>query len=147
MQYFGSGRTEEQTLSIILGSSEYFNRVAPLVVGGGATASAQTFVRALYIDLLKRQADPNGLAFWTQQTQQFGPQAVAFSFLRLSEYRVLQVQSYYVTLLRHSSPPPANDGGVQFWANQSGLDLLAIRIQFEATPEFYQVWVNFNGAP
>jgi len=57
-----------------------------------------------------------------------------------------QVQSFYVSLLRHTSAPPADDGGVMFWVN-SGLDLLSIRIRFEATPEFYQVWVNFNGPP
>src|SRR5262249_9458760 len=51
-----NGTAEEQVLSIILGSAEYFNH-APLVPGvGGGPASGQTFVKALFLQLLNRPA-------------------------------------------------------------------------------------------
>jgi hypothetical protein len=46
-----NGGTPEQLIAAILGSSEYFGREAPLVVGGGAVASNVTLVEAMYKQL------------------------------------------------------------------------------------------------
>ena len=45
------GGTPEQLIGVIFGTPEYFSREAPLVVGGGATASNDTLVRAMYKQL------------------------------------------------------------------------------------------------
>ena len=48
---FRAGVTQDQLVASLLGSSEYFTDDAPLVVGGGATASIDTWVRAVYKQL------------------------------------------------------------------------------------------------
>ncbi len=46
-----TGTTQDQLVANILGSPEYFNLDAPKVVGGGATASNDTWIRAVYAQL------------------------------------------------------------------------------------------------
>jgi hypothetical protein len=45
------GGTQEQLIAAILGSGEYFNREAPSVIAGGATAGNDTLIRAMYKQL------------------------------------------------------------------------------------------------
>ncbi len=45
------GGSQEQLIAAILGSNEYYTHEAPLVVGGGATASNTTLVAAMYKQL------------------------------------------------------------------------------------------------
>ena len=59
------GATPEQVIGVILGSGEYFSREAPLVVGGGATASNDTLVRAMYTQLFPGYTISQGEAtYW-----------------------------------------------------------------------------------
>jgi hypothetical protein len=119
--------------AIFLGTPEYFNH-APLVPGvGGGPATDQTFVKALYLQLLQRPADPGEVNFWGSQIPALGRTGVALAILGSGEYRGNVVHSDYAALHRLTPPSPAEVAG---WVN-SGLDLGRIRASFEATLEFF----------
>jgi hypothetical protein len=133
VQLLVNGSTEEQVLSFILGSSEYFNH-APLVPGvGGGSATNQTFVKALYLQLLNRPAGDNEVSAWVSAIPSMGRGGVALIILGTAEHRSVVVGTYY-TLLLHRDTPPARD--VAGWINSS-LDLGRIRLTFESTLEFF----------
>ena len=62
------GGTQEQLIAAILGSGEYFNSEAPAVVGGGATASDATLIRAMYKQLFPGYTVSQGeVNYWDNQ--------------------------------------------------------------------------------
>ncbi len=84
-----AGVDEKDVLIGIIGSDEYFQdtlRVDNLSV---RPAQGQSWVEALYRDVLGRAADAGGLAYWTQQVMaqnnQSGRAAVASAFLSTPE--------------------------------------------------------------
>jgi CSLREA domain-containing protein len=123
------GQKEEQVLSEILGSPEFFNRAQTLVASG---APQERFVQALYQLVLKRTGSSSEVASWVTVLPQLGQQGVAFNFLTSTEFRIVQITAYYNTLL-HRAP---DGGGLGFWVS-SGLDIETVRIDFESSPEFF----------
>ena len=132
---FNNGASEEQVLSSLLASAEYYNR-APSIPGVTAgTPSDSAFIQALFIQLLTRKASSSDISFFVNLLPKIGRQQLAFAILTSAEYRGNQVNTYYgPTLLGRSVPPsPQEVGG---WVN-SGLDLTSIRVSFLATPEYF----------
>jgi hypothetical protein len=123
------GQSEEQVLSQILASPEFYNRAQTLGHFGSAD---QNYVQALYRVLLGRTASDAEAASWVVTLPQQGRQGVALGFLTSVEYRTDLVQSYYNVLLHR--PPDAP--GLAFWVG-IGEDGLDTRIGFEASPEFF----------
>jgi parallel beta-helix repeat protein len=124
-----SGQSEEQVLSQVLGSAEFYNRVQTLVSTGTAD---QRYVQALYLVLLDRTANDSEVAGWITAMQHLGRQGVALGFLQSQEFRTDQFEGYYNALLRR----PAEPAGLHNWVT-SGLDLRTARTAFEAGAEFF----------
>jgi uncharacterized repeat protein (TIGR01451 family) len=121
--------TQEQALSYILGSQEFFNRAQSLI----ATRTAQErSVQALYQLLLNRTASTAESGGWVSTLPQIGQQGVALAFLKSQEYRIDQFTRYY-NVLPHRPP---DTSGLQGWIF-SKLDASTVRIDFEASSEFY----------
>ena len=97
LMYF-NGFTEEQTLSLILGSPEYYNHAA--AIQGNPTPTDTTFVTALYEQLLNRVPSQGEVNVWLPNIPKIGRTGVAFAFLTGTEYREDVVRGYYLTLLR-----------------------------------------------
>jgi hypothetical protein len=123
------GATEEQVLSQILGSAEFFNRAQTLISSG---TPQQRYVQALYQVLLYRTGSDSDVQGWVNVLPAIGPQGVAAGFLGSSEFRMNQFQGYYNALMHRSVDPD----GLQYWTN-SGLNFDAVCIAFESTNEFY----------
>jgi hypothetical protein len=135
-----AGATEEQVISGILGSPEYFNHAAS-IPGIGGTASNDTHIRAVYRQLLNRDAGQADLDIWDRLIPTVGRQAMALGVLLSPEYRSLVVRSYYLNLLRR--PTVRAQSEVNLWV-LSGLDLTGIRVGFESSQEYYFRVTGFN---
>jgi streptogramin lyase len=73
--------TEEQALAQLLASREYYNH-APSVPGvGGGAATDQTYVQALFQQLLGHGAGPDALAYWQGQVAAVGRAFAAFQLM------------------------------------------------------------------
>jgi hypothetical protein len=127
------------------------------VPGDGTT---QTFVHNLYRELLGREADALGFAFWNGIAQQKnnagGHQQIISSFLNSAEYIDHYVTVLYAAFLGRTPEP----SGLQFWAskmdhpgtpgeNTGSSDEKAIVAAFLGSDEFYiksgntpQGWLN-----
>jgi uncharacterized membrane protein len=127
------GQTEEQVLSGILASSEFYARAQTLI--GSGTAD-ERYVQALYLLLLNRTGEPAGVAGWLSDLPSIGQQGVALGFLtgvgRGQEFRIDQFEGYYNALLHRPDDPT----GLNDWVF-SNLDMAAVRVGFEATSEFF----------
>lgn len=127
-----TGNSEEQVLSGILATPEYFHFVAPTVTGMGGSPSNRMFVTALYLQLLQRQPDAGGLDYWAGQVPALGRNGVAAMFLRTGEYRGIYVRSLYVKLLGRSATQAELNAGVN-----GNADLTQLRVALKASQEFY----------
>lgn len=126
------GVRAESVLAQILGSTSYQNRARASLTG---TNPNRVFVQMLYSQLLNRQATATELNVWTGALAAgITRTSVASIFVGSAGYRAAVVTSYYTTILGRSTPPTSTE--VTAWAN-SGLSLGVIRIQFEATKEFF----------
>jgi len=68
LNFLQQGGTPEQLIAVILGSSDLFNREAPLIVGGGATADNDTLIRAMYQRLFFGYTITQGeVNYWVNQ--------------------------------------------------------------------------------
>ncbi len=145
------GETEEQVMSQILGSQEFYAHSGSNNTG---------FVEALYTDVLKRPADSGGLSGWVSvlNSGQESRTQVASAFLASPEFKrdaVLALYggagpaySFIPNLLERSrrgagvSPVEINN-----WVNlmNSGLDLLSMEVDFVGSgpaSEFYALAQN-----
>jgi hypothetical protein len=98
-------------------------------------AAALTLVRALYRDILQREADPAGLQTWVDLLGAGATRAAIVQGIWDSpEHRGLQVDQLYATYL-HRPPDPA---GRTFWVNQlgNGLSDADAAGLFLTSPEF-----------
>ena len=106
------------------------------VVGGGAANNA--FVRALYADMMVRDADDVGLAGWASAltTGGWSRRNVSGGFATSSEYRTLRITQAYDQVFGRA--PDA--GGLTTWRVALGngsLSLDNLRPMLMASPEFY----------
>jgi|GEM_PF-1504845 len=122
-------QTQEQVLSILLSSAEFYAHAQTLISSG---TPDQRYVQALYQLLLNRTGDPASVAADTAAVASQGRQAVAFVFLTSSEYRANQITTDFNTLL-HRSPDSASLNS----AVTAPIDLQVIRMDIEASPEFF----------
>ncbi|HLJ94538.1 MAG TPA: Ig-like domain repeat protein, partial [Gemmataceae bacterium] len=114
----------------------------PLVVSGnGIVGGTQTqrFVAHLYQDLLQRPPDTIGFAYYTSQLDQgaFSRAQVAAAFLNSQEYRTLQVQNIYHTLLGRDVDTSGLKTALQFLVNGGTIEQLKAIISGSA--EYLQV--------
>ncbi|MEO6810052.1 MAG: choice-of-anchor Q domain-containing protein, partial [Isosphaeraceae bacterium] len=126
-----AGQNEERVLSLVLGSTEYFNRAQALVATG---TPRERFVQSLYHLLLGRTAGADEVSGWVTALQGHAltPQGVAFAFLGAPEYRTFVVSDYYDGLLHRLAARKEISG----WVNP-GLDHFHLRIGFESSGEFF----------
>jgi hypothetical protein len=104
----------ESVAATLIGSPEYFvNR------GGGANDS---FLNALYQDVLRRPVDAGGNAYFGRLLATgVSRSQVAGIILNSDEYRSLLIGDYYQQLLGH----PTSSGSINFWLSymkQGGRD-------------------------
>jgi len=123
------GQTEEQVLSRILGSQEFFNHAQTLIASG---TPQERLVQALYQLLLKRAGTAGEVAGWIKVLPQLGAQGMALDFLTSSEFRIELFTSYYNTLL-HRAPDTI---GLVNWI-LSNLDADTVRLGIESSAEFF----------
>ncbi len=131
-----AGISEEQTLTIILGSSEYYLH-APQVPGvGGGLLPNQAFVKALYLQLLNRTPSMAEITFWESQLALIGRGTLALQFMSSAEFRASAIRTFYASLLQRSGAP--SQAEVDAWVN-SGQGLWAVERAFESAYEMYAV--------
>jgi hypothetical protein len=124
-----AGWTEEEVLSVILGSAEFFERAQALMSSGTPT---QRYVQALGQVLLGRSASGAELAGWDAGLAALGTRGLALAFLQSREFRTDQFEGYYNVLLHR----PDDKTGLDACVNSS-LDMFTARISVEGSPEFY----------
>jgi hypothetical protein len=124
-----AGQSEEQVLSQILGSAEFYDRAQSM---GLACTADQNYVQALYQVLLGRTAGDAEVAGWVNTLPQLGTHGVALAMLHSQEFRTDQFEGYYNALLHRPDDP----AGLNNWV-MSNLDMHSVRIGFEASPEFF----------
>ncbi len=110
-----------------------FGSLAPSVTG---TAN-ERFVDQVYQDLLNRQADDMGLAFWNAQLDQGVTRAQVVAQIETSvEYRTDVVQKAYQQFLHR----PGETAGVNFWVNflQQGGTVEQMEAGLVGSTEYFQ---------
>jgi hypothetical protein len=121
--------SEEQALSVLLGSSEFYAHAQTLVPVGTAD---ERFVQALYNLLLNRPAGSAEVAGWLNSLPEVGRQGVALALLQSAEFRAIQIEGYFNALLHRPADPSEVNPFVT-----SGLDIRTIRFAVESSPEFF----------
>ena len=122
-----SGITVETVSIYFYGSPEHYQRAG----------SPELYVRSLYKDLLHREPDPSGLAYWSGQLRsgQAGPPDVVWGFFRSLESRRDRVNRLYRSILSRS----ADSGGLDYWADQlQRHDDLVLATFLALSDEYYQ---------
>jgi autotransporter-associated beta strand protein len=100
------------------------------------SSTEQRHVVHLYQDLLGREADASGLAFWTGLLQQGASRVqVALGLLSSREYQAKVVQGLYQTLLDR----PAEPQGLFFFTNflTTGGSVDQVRVFLVTSPEYF----------
>ena len=115
-----AGAPEERVVDGIASSHQYF-----VNSGGNDTA----FVRALYLDLLGRQADPSGLAAYVSQLDSgMTFQTVAGEFTATTEYRELKVREVYQVVLNRAPGSGELTGRTSSWSALGGLEGVTVSV-------------------
>jgi hypothetical protein len=122
-------QTQEQALSQILGSGEFFTHAQTLGFSGSANSQ---FIQALYSLLLNRTPSSAEINAWMNLLPMMGRQGAALAFLESQEYRTDTVRMDYIDLLHRIG----DDLGLNFWVTSS-LDLAKIRISLESSSESF----------
>ena len=107
--------------------------------------SNQFFVSQLYLDLLNRQPEPNGLAFWVGNLNAGGVRKdVAYQFFASAEFQQTGnfVLSVYIAVLGRDP----DFGGWLFWLNNlnGGVPRATMVQQFINSPEFVLIYGSLN---
>jgi hypothetical protein len=126
-----SGQSEEQVLSLILGSGEFFARAQGMALVPAGTPQQQ-FVQALYRLLLGRTGALSELAGWVGALPMLGRGGVAQAILQSGEARTDLAEGYYNALLHRPDDPVPLQNYVF-----STHDAATLRLLFEATSEFF----------
>jgi hypothetical protein len=115
------------------------------VAGASATANTsglvgdvnQRFVAAVFNDLLQRPVDSTGLMSWTAQLQQGISRSQVVSGIESSlEYRTVQAQGLYRSLLKRSADPGGLANSVAFLMAGGTVEQLGAVIA--GSPEYFQ---------
>jgi hypothetical protein len=123
------GQTEEQVVSQILASPEFFQHAQTL----GFTGSADSqYVQALYEFLVHRPGSSSEVAAWVGSEPALGRTGVARGFLSAMEFRASQYEGYYNALLHRLDDAP----GFNNWLSGGG-DTFSSRVGFETSTEFF----------
>lgn len=126
--FFAAGGTIEGLSAALYGSQEYFN------LQGATTAGV---VQSFYRNVLARDAEPAGLAYWLDQIDQRGLSRglAALQFLNSPENNRLLVRNMYLDYL-HRLPA---DAEIDFWANRltPTTGRAALYIDFLGSPEYF----------
>jgi hypothetical protein len=105
-----SGMQVETLQALLAGSPEYFQ-----LSGGGSAATVDTWIDALYEDILGRPADPAGHDYYAALAETGTPRPViAASFLYSTESLSAFVSSLYHSLLLRSG----DRAGIAYWVDQ-----------------------------
>ena len=98
-QYLDQGGTAESLQALILGSGEYFTRIAGGTVDG--------FLQALYSDVLHRAPDAAGLQGWGElmEDEDATPTDIAAAVMRSLESDIDEVQGLYQRFLHRGADP------------------------------------------
>jgi hypothetical protein len=123
-----AGQTEEQVLSGILGSQEFFQRASALFNTGTANGN---FVMAMYSLVLNRTPSTSEFNNFVRIAASSGRVVVATDFLNSPEFRTDMVEAFYQVILHRA----ADAGGIATWV-PSKLDLTGIRVAFLSSQEF-----------
>lgn len=137
-----AGATLDGVRAQLYGSAEYLSH---------AGGSASGFVAALYLDVLRRAADPAGAAHFTALVNTGTSRAaVAGVFLASAEGRARQVASYWTSLLGH--PPTAAQASSWVALLAAGTpeprlvsELVASAEYYSGLPSGYTVSVAWSG--
>jgi uncharacterized protein (TIGR03118 family) len=111
-----------------------FGSLQPSVTGGANTR----FVDQVFQDLLSRQADDSGLAFWTAQLDAGATrQQVVAGIENSTEYLTDAVQKAFQQYLHRSADP----NGLNFWLNflQQGNSIEQMQAGIVSSTEYFQV--------
>ncbi|HEV3339981.1 MAG TPA: DUF4214 domain-containing protein, partial [Pirellulales bacterium] len=111
--------------------------------GQAGDTTAPTFVQNLYRELLGRQPDTNGQAYWVSVFQQIAStngaavaqQVLVGAFLGSPEYNQHLVQGIYVDFLRR----PADAQGLFFWSDEleAGVDEKVVLANIVGSDEYF----------
>ncbi len=112
-------REDNEPATVTDGNGAYRAAVSPLApvvpvpktYQDGTHSADDLLVRNVYLNVLGREADANGLAYWLPQLQRDGAAAVADRIWVSAEHRDQQVAFYYRTFFGR----PADAGGKNFW--------------------------------
>jgi hypothetical protein len=126
-----AGQSEEQVLSSLLGTPEFYNR-APTITGDGGKPSDQEYIKALYVVLLNRMPSSTEVNSWVSALATMGRAGVAFRLQTSTEGRTDRIEAVYNALLHR----PGDSQGLAHWVS-SGLDLTTIRVAIESTAECF----------
>src|SRR5688572_28296323 len=119
------GATVNRVGTLVYGSDEVYVRA-----GGTPTA----FVRDLYVRILGRQADQDGVAYWVTQVQRRGRGGVASQFFGSIESRRGRVTALYDGILGRTP----DDDGRDYWAEQlKKVNDVRLATQLASSPEFF----------
>jgi hypothetical protein len=121
-----NGSTEEQVMSGVLASNEFFNRAQAAQSTGDAT---NNFLQELYQTMLNRTAGNSELAYWDTQIGTLGRAGVVAQFAASDEYRNEMIDMFYSTML---SRPSASNQASKF----AGKTLDQIRLAIQESSEF-----------
>lgn len=127
------GATEEQVLSRIVGSNEFYNRAQTLISTGSRD---ERFVQAMYLVLLNRTGDAAELTGWTSILGQSGRSGVALGILKSAELRNLAIDSYYVGFLHRTAESAGKTAWRDVW-NSPDANLATVRARFAASDEYF----------
>lgn len=133
LERLAQGDGEQQVLAGIVASDEYF------AAQGGA---AQSFIDAVYADLLGRAGDNTGSQYWLGRLQAGDTRhAIALGFAAAEEFRALLVNdpslafgpigSWYQNYLGRD----ADDGGRDYWVSQFGGNWYEVQARILAVTE------------
>jgi hypothetical protein len=109
--------------------------LAAVTVSGTSGTPPAGFVGTLYQYVLNRNADPGGLAYWTQLLANGATRLqIAQGFWESAEHRGIQVDLNYTTFLHRTSEAQ----GREFWITQfqAGLDERRITEAFTQSSEY-----------
>jgi hypothetical protein len=121
-----TGTTDEDVLTSILASAEYYTHV-----GGGMPTNA-TFVAALYQQLLGRAPSSQETSYFVQLIAGSGRDAAVTAILGSTEWRTRVVSGFFTTLLGRAGTAGEVNAFVASWTGWR-----ATRAAFEAGAEFY----------